>query len=72
MTQSHAKARIEEKYGPVREGLLTRLNAGRSPKQIAREWGVHYNTILAWMDEEEIERFSVYRTREPETVGAAG
>ncbi len=69
MTNSRERRDVEEKFGPIREGLLSRLQAGIKYKQIAREWDVHYNTILTWMDEENIERRVTYGVRESAGVG---
>jgi len=70
MKPSHARRMIEKQYGSVRAGLLSELRT-MSPPQLAEKWDVHYNTILAWMDQEGIERYVGYRVKEEALAGVA-
>ncbi len=65
---SHAQRWIERQYGTVRDGLLTELQA-MSPRDLALKWGVHYNTIRAWIEAEKLERYVGYRVRDEEPAG---
>lgn len=71
MKQIDPRRRIEKRYGSVRAGLLTEL-PDRTPPQLALYWGIHVNTLRAWMLEERIERYVGYRAKDAEPAGVAG
>jgi hypothetical protein len=48
LRQTHARRWVEERFGPIPEGLLDRLRSGMDYEQIGAEWGIHPNTIRAW------------------------
>lgn len=67
---NRARRDVEKEFGPIREGLISRLQAGMTPHDIGKEWGVHFNTVRTWMRDEQIERRVIYAVRDSEPAGA--